>query len=173
MIASQLKRMGFKDGQKVTRQDLENACDRVPGMDRRTHNRYIGFSIYSRGKERRIVKRVKGYLERLRIAYPIGRGFFKICLAAVPAEYMNETEHTITNLCVPKGSGGSHKIGMEKELVAPTTYQQTTTTQHTHKSQIGESDPENSIVEHSEKVKLTSLEKAILRVSEKEGDSHG
>jgi hypothetical protein len=58
----------FYPAKTVSKAQLENMVAQCVGMDYRTIKRYVGFSIYSRGKggdPDRFVKHIQGYLERL------------------------------------------------------------------------------------------------------------
>ncbi len=121
-IARFLQQCGFNDGDKLKRADLDNAVDKIPGMDSRTHNRYIGYDIRSRPsfaggvmvEPPRILRKVKGYLERLRIIEADGNGVFVFHAFVVPS---NEVTHGFNaNLCVFGFERSTHILGMESEV---------------------------------------------------------
>lgn len=152
-----LLQLGYKNGDKLTRENLAAAVDKVPGMDQRTHNRYIGFNIYNRGNKVEpptIQRKIKGYLERLRLIEPCGNGQFIFNAYLVPTAGEG-SQHTIANLCAFSPQASSHIIGMEREPRETTTNNITTTTHNTHTNQSSESN-------------LTPLEERILRVAQKE-----
>jgi hypothetical protein len=151
-IGKFLQQLGYVDGDKLTRENLSAAVDKIPGMDQRTHNRYIGFSIYSKRNSidpPHVVKKVKGYLERLKVIEPCGNGLFVFNGFMVPTSYEG-SQHTIANLCVFNGSkGSSHISALENVERIDTTNDITTTTHNTHTNQLSESN-------------LSELELAIL-----------
>jgi len=169
-IARFLQQCGFKNGDKLKRLDLDNAVDKIPGMDSRTHNRYIGYEIrsrpvYSQGaivEPSRLIRKVKGYLERLRIIEPVGSGLFVFNAFVVPNNEV--TQHSITNLCVFGLEHGTHISAMESEReqghieTKPLNNNNTTPT-----NQSGESNQKRVAPE------LTSWEKSVLRLASPRG----
>lgn len=158
MIAAQLKGMGFKQNEKISREDLANAVFRVAGVDHRTANRYVGIDIFNK-KTGVTEKHIKGYLERLRIIERCGNGLYEVNFLGVPESFFEEGfNHTIGNLCVQGGS--AHKSVMEYADNGERQHLDITTTTHnTHTNQLGESTQKRVAAQ------LLPLEERILDVA--------
>ena len=165
-IAKHLKQCGFKTGDILKDDDVDNAVFHCVGGDYRTAKRYKGYDIFSRPKfaqgamvePGRYIKHVKGYLERLHILTREGNGY-RLFLAVV--EFTNDEASgiSITNLCV-QGLGKVNVFkGMEN---GATKHSTTTTTQHTQISQVKVNE---GISKHTEGI-LTNEEEAILRAAQ-------
>jgi len=150
-IAKHLKQCGFKTGDILKDDDVDNAVFHCVGGDYRTAKRYKGYDIFSRPKfaqgamvePGRYIKHVKGYLERLHILTREGNGY-RLFLAVV--EFTNDEASgiSITNLCV-QGLGKVNVFkGMEN---GATKHSTTTTTQHTQISQVKVNDGRNESFE--------------------------
>lgn len=158
MIAAQLKDMGFKQNEKISREDLANAVFRVAGVDHRTANRYVGIDIFNK-KTGVSEKHIKGYLERLRIIERCGNGLYEVSFLGVPESFFEEGfNHTIGNLCVQ--GFGTHKSVMDYADKRERQHRDITTTTHnTHTNQSGESTQKRVTAE------LRPLEARVLDVA--------
>jgi hypothetical protein len=106
-VAKHLKQCGFKTGDILTDDDVDNAVFHCVGGDYRTAKRYKGYDIYTRPKfsqgamvePGRFIKHVKGYLERLHILSRSDKGY-RLFLGVIDFSNGEASGMSIGNLCV-------------------------------------------------------------------------